>query len=142
MFLVLFKEVRTWDETKISSFCFWCYQVNGGSMGKLKLFLMLKWKQINQSINQITMVRKIRKTVNNIIVGLPCFTQTFHYHVFFILSCHFHMPHGYIFFLEEQSTWSGDTFPDMVFRVLLFCPIKWFRKNSLPVLEIVESWLV
>ena len=105
----------------------------------------------NQSTKIITHVQKIRKIVlyllnssstTNSIILLPLFVintilSVFHtnlsLHVFYILSCRFHISHLYIFFLAEQSTWSESTSPDFVFDVLLFpvlllCPIKLFRK--------------
>ena len=63
----------------------------------------------------------INNILNNIIVGLLHFAQTCHYHVFYVVSCHFHMLQRYIFCLVEQYTWSGGTFPDLVLHVSLFC---------------------
>ena len=77
------------------------------------------------------------KNILNNIFGSLYFTQPWPYHVFYFLSCHFHKLHRYIyiyiFIWAEQSTWSGCSFPDLVFRVLLFRvlrsrPIKWFCK--------------
>ena len=148
-FLVLLKEVRTWGEDKISSFLFLALSVEWGSAVKLKLFLILKSKQINQPSKSFRH-KKSGKLINypsttNSIILLPLFAinkifcwcsvfyTTFHYPLSYILSCHFHMPHSYICFLVGQSTWSGDITPGLVFRVLLFrvmlfSPIKRFRK--------------
>ena len=133
-------------EAKISSFCFSYYEGNE----EAEFVANVKVKT-NQSTKIITQVQKIRKIVlyllnysstANSIILLPLFVintilSVFHtnlsLHVFYILSCCFHMSHLYIFFLAEQSTWSKSTsldlvFEDLLFPVLLLCPIKLFRK--------------
>ena len=115
---------------------------------KLKLFLILRSKQINQP-NKSLRYAKSGKLINyspktNSIILLPLLVINNILNdvtVFYVLSCHFHMPHRYICFLVEQSTCPEGTFPNLVFRLLffwflLFPPIKrfvsWSSRFSVP----------
>ena len=134
---------RTWGEgwrQDIIIFLFLALSREWGSAVKLKFILMLKSKLMNWP-NKSRICKKSGKLINypsttnsmilillfvmnnilnNIISGLLCLKQTCHYHMFIILSYHSQLPHCYIFFLVEEFAWSKDTFPDLVFRVLLF----------------------
>ena len=57
---------------------------------------------------------------NNIMDSLLGFTQTCHYQMFYILLSFAHATPLYIFFLSGTGHMVQRTFPDLMFRVLLF----------------------
>ena len=99
------------------------------SIVKLKLFRILKSKQIKQP-NKSLRCKKSQK-LQITLLFVFCVSRRL-----FITTClysflSFFMPHRYIFFLFfSQSTRSGGTFPDLRFHVLLFRVLLFLQENS------------